>query len=115
MNPNTSIRIIGYADAVGAASYNIKLSERRAKAVQKYLSSKGVKANQMSIVGYGEANPVAFNKTKSGAWHEAAKDYNRRVEFKVVIQSEKGLKFIQLGNVPAEYRDSNYIEGYEGK
>jgi len=114
-NPKTKVEIMGYADAVGSASYNLKLSKKRAVAVEKYLSSKGVKAEQMTVVGYGEANPVALNKTKTGEWFKASQDYNRRVEFKVVLQSEKILEIIQLKNVPAEYRVSTYIENYKGQ
>ena len=45
MNAHKDYRweIGGYTDGVGSAEYNIKLSERRAKAVVDYLVSKGVR------------------------------------------------------------------------
>jgi len=72
-----SVRIEGYTDAVGTEAYNIKLSERRAKAVADYLISKGIDKNKLESVGFGEANPVSTNKTSAG---RAA---NRRVVIKI--------------------------------
>jgi len=68
----------GYTDSVGAASYNQKLSEKRANAVMKYLVSHGISADRLTAKGYGEANPIASNMNRAG---RAA---NRRVEIKVV-------------------------------
>ena len=52
--------------------------ENKHAAVKKYLASKGVNAANLSTKGYGEAKPVADNKTKEG------RRMNRRVEFIVV-------------------------------
>lgn len=56
-SPSNKIYIVsGYADKeTGTATYNMKLSERRAKAVSEYLRSKGVKASQMEIKAYGSS------------------------------------------------------------
>ena len=70
--------IEGHTCSLGTESYNLKLSEKRAAAVKKYLVNKGVNAANLSTKGYGEANPVADNKTKEG------RRMNRRVEFIVV-------------------------------
>lgn len=48
------IEIIGYADAVGPEDYNLNLSERRAEAVQRTLSSMGLSSNRMTTTGRGE-------------------------------------------------------------
>jgi outer membrane protein OmpA-like peptidoglycan-associated protein len=73
--PDTRLMIEGYTDSVGNDDYNLKLSERRAKAVAKYLKSHGVANSRFeSIKGYGEANPRFPNDTKENQ----AK--NRRVE-----------------------------------
>jgi len=63
----------GYASSEGSASYNLKLSQKRAKSVVDYLKAKGV-SNKLIAKGYGIANPVADNRT------EAGRSENRRVE-----------------------------------
>jgi len=71
---NYSARIIGYTDSRGSASYNQKLSQRRADAVAAALIQKGVNAKQLSSLGKGEENPIADNKTAEG------RAENRRIE-----------------------------------
>lgn len=77
-HPNIKVRIEGYTDDIGTASYNLVLSKRRAESAMNYLISAGVPADRLSAVGYGMKDPVASNKTSAG---RAA---NRRVEFVVV-------------------------------
>lgn len=71
---NYSAKIIGYTDSVGSASYNKKLSQKRANEVVKILTAKGVNPSQLSADGMGEANAVADNTT------EAGRAKNRRIE-----------------------------------
>jgi OOP family OmpA-OmpF porin len=72
--PNLSMVIKGYADSTGPEDYNEKLSERRAQAVYDYLASRGVRAERMKTLGYGESDPVADNSTAQG------RALNRRAE-----------------------------------
>jgi outer membrane protein OmpA-like peptidoglycan-associated protein len=72
------IELQGFTDDRGAANYNDALSQRRAEAALRYLVSKNVPLFRVSIVGLGEANPVAENKTRAG------RDQNRRVEVRVL-------------------------------
>ncbi len=54
-NPSVRMRIYGYTDAVGGAGYNDRLGLRRARAVVRYLSSKGVASNRLDAVeSFGE-------------------------------------------------------------
>ncbi len=69
---------IGHTDSIGTDAYNQKLSVRRAEAVKKYLSSKGVEGNRIYTEGKGEKQPVASNKTKEG------RAKNRRTEIEVI-------------------------------
>lgn len=81
--PDLNIEINGYTDALGSKTGNLKLSEKRAKAVMDYLIQKGVPADRMSFHGYGE-NPEFFigdNATEEG------RQKNRRVEV-VPVQKE---------------------------
>lgn len=53
-NPDQKIVIEGHCDSRGTPEYNIALGERRAKEIQQYLTTAGVKASQISVVSYGE-------------------------------------------------------------
>jgi outer membrane protein OmpA-like peptidoglycan-associated protein len=43
----------GFADSVGNRTYNSNLSERRSKAVLKYLASKGIDTSKVSVKSFG--------------------------------------------------------------
>jgi len=74
----TKIQIEGHCDERGSAEYNMALGESRAKSVQKYLTTLGVKADSLSIISYGKEKPAV----KGG--DEAAWAKNRRAEFVVL-------------------------------
>lgn len=74
--PNMKVQVDGHTDSTGTEAYNQKLSERRAKAIMKYLvDSVGIAANRLTAVGYGESRPAYPNDT------EENQAKNRRVEF----------------------------------
>lgn len=74
------LEVIGHTDIVGSVTYNVGLSERRAKQVLSYLKSLGVPAKRLSINYYGSSRPVADNARSSG------RAQNRRVDFKIMEQ-----------------------------
>lgn len=76
------VRVEGYTDSTGEASYNQELSERRAEAVRDALVSMGISRNRVETKGFGEEYPVASNDTSGG------RQQNRRVE--IVISDEEG-------------------------
>jgi len=65
-NPTVNITISGNTDDIGTPAYNMKLSIKRANAVKAYLVSKGVNANNISVIGYGEDRPADTNATPVG-------------------------------------------------
>ncbi len=70
---NSRFQIAGHTDAVGAADYNQKLSERRAESAMAYLVQRdGVDAAKLATVGYGSSRP--YDAASPGA------AINRRVE-----------------------------------
>jgi OOP family OmpA-OmpF porin len=73
-NPDVRVSIEGHTDSRGSAQYNKNLSQRRAESVAAYLAQRGVNANRMRAVGYGEERPIASNATAEG------RAQNRRVE-----------------------------------
>ncbi|HAT3781502.1 peptidoglycan-associated lipoprotein Pal [Serratia marcescens] len=62
-HPNYTVTIEGHADERGSSEYNIALGERRARAVEVYLRSKGVLSQQIVIVSFGKEKPAAFGHT----------------------------------------------------
>jgi OmpA-OmpF porin, OOP family len=68
------IEISGHTDTTGKKSANKKLSQERADAVRDYLVSKGVEADRVTAVGYGDEKPIAPNDTAEG------RQKNRRIE-----------------------------------
>jgi outer membrane protein OmpA-like peptidoglycan-associated protein len=49
----------GHTDASGTPGYNLNLSERRAQAVVRYLSERGVNTSNLMAKGYGQSRPIA--------------------------------------------------------
>jgi OmpA-OmpF porin, OOP family len=54
----TGVSVNGHTDRIGSATYNQKLSERRAEAVKAYLVSKGMDASKIDTYGYGKTQPI---------------------------------------------------------
>lgn len=84
--PDTQLESSGHTCSIGTRAYNQKLSERRAESVKAYLVKKGVAAQRIVTVGYGEDKPVADNATRAG------RELNRRVEVCTVIKIEKKVR-----------------------
>lgn len=78
LKPKMNIMVCGHTDSDGDDANNLVLSQNRADAVKKYLTSKGIAASRIKAVGYGETKPIADNSTESG------KAQNRRTEIKVL-------------------------------
>jgi peptidoglycan-associated lipoprotein len=78
-NKGVYFEIEGHTDSSGPEEYNLKLGEDRAMAVRNYLHDQhGIALNRMQVISYGEAKPVADNKTKDN------RAQNRRVVIKVL-------------------------------
>jgi outer membrane protein OmpA-like peptidoglycan-associated protein len=72
-----AVALEGHADGIGREAYNDQLGSARAETVKRYLMEQlGIPAESISIVSYGERQPVAPNKTREG------RSRNRRVELK---------------------------------
>lgn len=73
------IRVEGHTDSTGSEGYNMRLSQRRAESVVRYLVDEGgVDPDRLVPQGFGETRPLVLNaKTK----YELAR--NRRVEFHI--------------------------------
>ena len=104
-NPGVTIEMGSHTDRMGSDSYNLRLSERRAKSVVDYLIEAGIDPARLSWKGYGETTPkIVTNRInkeypqfpegtelteeyilslEEDADREAADQINRRTEFQV--------------------------------
>jgi outer membrane protein OmpA-like peptidoglycan-associated protein len=79
-NPNLRLEIEGHTCNIGTAEYNLALGERRAAAVREYLTSRGINADLLRIVSYGEERPKHDNS------REETRRLNRRAALVVRLQ-----------------------------
>jgi outer membrane protein OmpA-like peptidoglycan-associated protein len=77
-NPAYSIHIAGYADADGTPDHNKQISEKRAKAVSGYLTSKGITTARIAAKGMGQTPEARKDQT------EAEKKIHRKAEIMMV-------------------------------
>jgi outer membrane protein OmpA-like peptidoglycan-associated protein len=82
-NPQYIIEIGSHTDARGSDHYNQRLSQRRAEAVVRWLSDRGISRSRLVARGYGEqinVNDCVNNVPCTEREHQM----NRRTEFKVI-------------------------------
>ncbi|HSN99145.1 MAG TPA: OmpA family protein [Candidatus Nanopelagicales bacterium] len=77
------LEVQGHTDDRGGKALNKKLSQARSDAVMKALTQRGVAAERLTAVGYGQDVPIAENKTADG------RQKNRRVQFKILEKAKK--------------------------
>lgn len=93
------ILLEGHTDNVGRASYNLDLSERRARTVMNRLGELGVSATRMSAAGVGMERPIAPNDIEIG------RKLNRRVE--ITLLDENLAHFTR--NEPADAFEEAFV------
>jgi outer membrane protein OmpA-like peptidoglycan-associated protein/tetratricopeptide (TPR) repeat protein len=79
-NEQLVIMAKSHTDSRGSDSYNMNLSDRRAKSTVQYIISKGIDASRISGKGYGESEP----KVQCDPCTEEQYSQNRRSEFLIV-------------------------------
>jgi OOP family OmpA-OmpF porin len=79
---NFILEIEGFADAVGKATYNEQLAQKRAESVRRYLADRyNIALFRMHMLGFGAVRPVADNQTREG------RAQNRRVEIRLLTRN----------------------------
>ena len=74
--PQDEARIEGHCDERGAEAYNLALGERRARAVERWMTrTGGVDGDRIDTISYGETRPTCRAANES-CWRQ-----NRRTEF----------------------------------
>lgn len=87
MEAGGSITLGGHTDSAGPDSANLRAAERRAGAVRDWLVEHGVDESRITVIAFGEQNPVAPNARPDGTPDEAGRARNRRVEMRVAVPS----------------------------
>ncbi|PVX31158.1 OmpA family protein [Sphingomonas pokkalii] len=80
-----AITIGGHSDTRGSDRDNLVASRKRAEAVREYLLSKGVPAERMTVIAFGEARALVPNAKADGSDDPDARAKNRRVEVQVAL------------------------------
>ena len=79
-NPNINVTIEGHADSVGTQQYNLALGDRRANSARDYLVMRGISAQRLRTVSFGEDRPIDTNETAAG------RARNRRAHLVIIMQ-----------------------------
>jgi outer membrane protein OmpA-like peptidoglycan-associated protein len=82
MQADTTLRLTleGHTCNIGTTEYNLALGERRSNAVRDYLVSRGISADRLNTVSYGEERPKHDNS------REETRRLNRRAALTVRLQ-----------------------------
>jgi outer membrane protein OmpA-like peptidoglycan-associated protein len=73
-NPERRIQVEGFTDSQGSDEYNQQLSQQRADAVAQAIIQRGIDAQRVRAMGFGEEFPKASNA------NAGSRQLNRRVE-----------------------------------
>lgn len=95
---STRIDLRGYTDLRGSDRYNIRLSERRAQRVRRYLVQAGVPYVAMHAQGFGKTHPLSLG----GAARDHAR--NRRVEIAVLDEVDVKIEIAERDMYLARWR-----------
>jgi OOP family OmpA-OmpF porin len=82
-----AVTIAGYADAIGSSSYNLRLSEKRAHAVQHYLRIHAFHHANTTVRALGKSDAMDISKCKGlkdGKLH-ACMQSDRRVDIELSV------------------------------
>lgn len=89
--PDMVIELSSHTDSRGSSKYNQELSQRRAVSAKNWLVGRGIAAERIKPVGYGEAQ--VLNRCVNGTrCSDSEHQINRRTEFKVL----EGPQFITI-------------------
>ncbi len=80
-NPERRVQVEGFTDSQGTDEYNLELSQRRADAVAMAIMQRGIDAQRVRAMGYGEQYPKAGNE------NAGSRQLNRRVE--IIVSNDQ--------------------------
>ncbi|MDR1583204.1 MAG: DUF5723 family protein [Prevotellaceae bacterium] len=80
-NPELKIEIAAHTDDTGSNKYNLRLSDKRAESVVKFLVSNKISKSRVRSKGYGALQPLVPNDSDEN------RAKNRRVEIKMINEN----------------------------
>lgn len=83
-NADIIIELGSHTDSRGTDEYNLRLSQRRAQSVVKYLTGKGISEKRLKAVGHGETQPIAPNEHPDRTDNPEGRAMNRRTDFRII-------------------------------
>ena len=98
-----AITLGAHTDSQGSDDANLSASKRRGQAVLDWLVDHGIAKQRITLVAFGEQNPVAPNALPDGTPDEAGRAKNRRVEVHVAVAQA----------APDEQREQTLVEEIE--
>jgi len=93
------ITLGGHSDSSGTDAANLAASRKRGEAVRAWLIEHGIAEERISLIAFGEQNPVRPNALNDGTPNESGRAANRRVEIHVPVAA-----------VPTEPREPTLAE-----
>ena len=88
MEAGGPIVLRAHSDASGPGDANQRASQARGEAVRDYLVEGGVAEDRITIIAFGEQNPIAPNANPDGTPNERGRAANRRVEVHVALPGD---------------------------
>lgn len=76
-NPSVRLQVAGHCDSRGTDEYNLALGRRRAEAVKRFLTDRGIDASRIETISFGSERPAVQGEGEQ-AWSQ-----NRRDEFTI--------------------------------
>lgn len=73
----------GHSDSGGSDASNMEASIARAEAVRDFLVESGIDPSRITVIGFGEQNPIAPNAMPDGSANERGRAANRRVDIHI--------------------------------
>ena len=83
-----AITLRAHSDAGGSDEANMRASTARAEAVRDWLVENGADAERITIIAFGEQNPIEPNALPDGTPNEEGRAANRRVELTIDVPEE---------------------------
>ncbi len=112
-NPEIKIEMGSHTDSTASDSYNLQLSQRRARSTVNYLIKKGIDEKRLVAQGYGESKPVARNTNPDGTDNPEGRQRNRRTEFKILEIGELPKKPLEEDDEDKYFKESEPIKKNE--
>lgn len=80
MEAGGAIVLRGHSDSDGSDEDNLEASRERAEAVREFFVENGIDEARITVIAFGEQNPLAPNALSDGSPNEEGRATNRRVE-----------------------------------